>query len=139
MKKHTDKEAITVSVWLGKFQTKKQLERYVAVDYSRESDSPALSRFWADYNFRADIDLQESAWTSKAGTIDELLEEHSYAEYWLDMVKASYPDLDPGMYNAVILVIGAYEGNVANTANTVFLGSYTFDYEQPDYMKRILG
>lgn len=140
MKKNRDKKAITVSIWLGKFKTKKQLEKYVDADYSQESDSPALSRFWADYNFHADTDMQEISWMPKATTLGELLDErHSYAEYWQDMVKAQHPDLNAAAYNAVILLVGEYEGGLTQTANTLFLGSYTFDYEQPDYMKAILG
>lgn len=128
-----------VSIWLGKFNSKVELENYVEQVYDDSNDDDTSNcPFWNDYRIKyIDHDFQEIAWQEIVNDIEELIRGTSYWESYIEKVKTSATKIDISSYNSLILILKyEYDGKVQETINTKFIGTFEYDKgEDPDYMK----
>lgn len=116
-----------VSIWLGKFQSNDFLERYLDIDYSEEHDDEYLASIFAR-QFKIeyyDEDFQE-AYFSDASPIGwkELIEPISYSETFIDEIPDRFDDK-----NSVIALYNFhYQGDVKESAEVIFIGSFDYEY-----------
>lgn len=130
-----------VSIWIGNFASKQDLESYVKTTYNDDEDDTTYCPFKNDYKITLlDEDFLVVAWKENIITIEDLVKECSYWESYVENVKKDCNGMNLSKCNSIIAAFdNNYNGKVKHTDSTMFLNVYEYVYEMPDYMKAILS
>jgi hypothetical protein len=130
-----------VSIWLGNFNSQKELESYVKTTYNDDEDDTTYCPFKNDYKITLlDEDFLIVAWKKNISTIDDLVKECSYWESYIEDIRKDCSGMNLSKCNSIIAAFdNDYNGKVKHTNDTMFLNAYEYTYEMPDYMKAILA
>jgi len=111
-----------VSLWLGHFTSQSSFSSYIKEVYSDFGNVSSI--FMESFHIQfIDNQFQETYYTSKVGSKEELLVGLSYDESYIDSIEI----VDWSLYNSVIALYNfKYTGHVKSDGNMQFIGFYPY-------------
>ena len=120
----------TVSIWIGNFATKLDLDEFINLKYDEEGEVvPSL--FYNQYNIDIDdIDdylIEKEVFETSFTNLFDMLKEASYNNIIVNNLKQKgiNPNIEPN--NALILIYNyQFDSNVPQTSNTEFVATVRY-------------
>jgi len=120
----------TVSIWIGNFDTKLELDEFITLKYDDEGEA-IPSMFYHQYNIDIDdIDdylIEKEVFETSFTNLFDMLKEASYNNIIVNNLKQKgiNPNIEPN--NALILIYNyQFDSNVPQTSNTEFVATVRY-------------
>lgn len=116
----------TVSIWIGNFESKSQLDEFLTLIYDDEGEVvPSL--FYESYEIDIDdIDdymIEKEVFNSNYSNLCQMLKGASYEDVIVSNLKKNCIEDAISLSNSIILIYNySYKGEVLTTENTKFIG-----------------
>ena len=120
----------TVSIWIGNFDTKLELDEFITLKYDDEGEA-IPSMFYHQYNIDIDdIDdylIEKEVFETSFTNLFDMLKEASYNNIIVNNLKQKgiNPNIEPN--NALILIYNyQFDSNTLRTINTEFIATVEY-------------